>query len=55
MARNGLFLALAELVDEGWITDTEALKLVPDLMNGNARSIFRLAEKERVLENVPWG
>lgn len=40
VARRGLTRALSELVHEGWLSVGEALALVPELMNGNARSIF---------------
>lgn len=46
VARRGLTRALCELVDEGWLNVDEALALVPELMNGNARSIFRLDSRK---------
>lgn len=54
MARNGIRLALAGLVREGWLSQTRALELVPDLMNGNARRIFGLDAKKALLEKAPW-
>lgn len=54
IARQGLARALEGLVREGWISRSEAIDLVPGLMNGNARRLFRLAEKERALRNAPW-
>jgi uncharacterized protein len=44
MARRGISQALAELVDEGWLTLSDALDLVDPILHGNARRIFRLAE-----------
>lgn len=55
IARRGIALALSELVEEGWITLDDALELTDPIMHGNARRIFNLAEKEKVLKNVKWG
>jgi uncharacterized protein len=54
LARRGIALALEELVEEGWLELTEALDLVEPLMRGNARTEFRLDEKERELADAPW-
>lgn len=54
IARQGLTRALEGLIQDGWISRAEAIELVPGLMNGNARRIFRLEEKERALGNAPW-
>ena len=54
IARQGLARALEGLIDAGWLPRTEAIELVPGLMHGNARRIFRLAEKEQALRNAPW-
>ncbi|MCX6306492.1 MAG: amidohydrolase family protein [Bacteroidetes bacterium] len=40
VARKGIALALTELVSENWITITDALDLVDDLMYKNAEKIF---------------
>jgi predicted TIM-barrel fold metal-dependent hydrolase len=40
LARRGLGAALAELVDEGWLTLDRAFELVPLLMHGNAERVF---------------
>ena len=45
IARNGLTVALSELVHEGWLTEHEALALVEPLMRGNAWNTFHLTEK----------
>ena len=55
IARQGIALALSELVEEGWMSLHNALELVNPIMHGNARRIFRLEEKERILKNVKWG
>lgn len=54
IARQGLTRVLEGLVQEGWLSLGEAGELVPALMNGNARRIFRLEEKTRALQRAPW-
>ncbi len=54
IARRGIALALSELVEEGWLTLSDAMDLIDPIMHGNARQIFNLAEKTRLLENVKW-
>lgn len=54
IARNGIALALAELVEENYISLKEALALVDPLLNGNARKIFRLEEKLKIMKNLDW-
>ena len=54
IARRGIALALSELVDEDWLTLSDAMDLVDPIMHNNARQLFHLAEKTKVLENVPW-
>jgi predicted TIM-barrel fold metal-dependent hydrolase len=54
IARRGIAQALAELVDEGWLTLGDALELVDPVLHGNARRLFRLAEKTAVLQQVEW-
>jgi len=54
IARNGISKALAELVEENYISLNEALALVEPLLNGNAREIFRLEEKRKLLKNLDW-
>ena len=54
VARHGIALALSELVEEGWLTLDDALAVVDPVMHGNARQIFRLDEKEQLLEKAPW-
>jgi len=45
LARQGLILSLEGLVAEGWMSATEAMELVPLLMQGNARELFGLDEQ----------
>jgi len=54
LARRGITRTLGELTEEGWLDTKRAQELVEPIMRGNARRIFRLDEKERVLERVPW-
>jgi uncharacterized protein len=54
IARRGIAQALIELVEEDWLTLGDALDLVEMVMNGNARRIFRLAQKTEALKLAPW-
>ncbi len=54
IARRGIALALSELVEEGWLTQSDAMDLIDPIMHNNARTIFSLAEKTRVLGSVKW-
>jgi hypothetical protein len=54
IARQGIALAMSELVEEGWLSLGDALELVDPIMHGNARQIFRTAEKETALRTAPW-
>ena len=54
IARRGIALALTELVEEGWLSLPDALELADAIMHNNARQIFSLTEKTRVLKNAPW-
>ena len=54
IARRGIALALSELVDEGWLSLSDAMDLTDPIMHGNARQIFNLAEKTHILESVKW-
>jgi predicted TIM-barrel fold metal-dependent hydrolase len=55
IARRGIAQALAELVEEDWLTLNDALELVDPILHGNARRIFRLDNKTEVLKNIAWG
>jgi hypothetical protein len=54
MARHGIASALSELVEEGWLGTADAMDLIDPIMHGNARKLFRLEEKEKVLRAAPW-
>ena len=54
LARKGIVVALAGLVEEGWLSLDSALDSVEGIMRGNARQIFSLAEKSRHLLQAPW-
>ncbi|MFC1538017.1 amidohydrolase family protein [Candidatus Latescibacterota bacterium] len=54
IARQGISLALSELVEDGWMSGNDALELVDPIMHENARRIFKVSEKERNLKNMPW-
>jgi len=55
IARMGIAQALAELVEENWISQKDALVLADAVMHENARQIFNLKEKTKILKNTPWG
>jgi predicted TIM-barrel fold metal-dependent hydrolase len=54
VARDGITLALSELVQEGWIDLNRAMDLVDRIMHENARRIFSLNEKKKNLQQAPW-
>ncbi|MDI9431629.1 MAG: amidohydrolase family protein [Planctomycetota bacterium] len=54
IARQGIALALTELVEEGWVSVHDALALADLIMHNNARRIFGLTEKTKALQNAPW-
>lgn len=54
ITRHGIALALSELVEEGWYSMDDAMIVCDMVMHGNARKIFNLAEKEKILASVPW-
>lgn len=54
IARHGISLALSELVDEGWIKLEEAIKLTDPIMHENAKKIFDLKSKTKLLKNLNW-
>lgn len=55
LARQGIALTLSELVEEGWLSLSNAMDLIDPIMHENARQVFRLTEKTNILEHVPWG
>ena len=54
LARQGITRALQQSVVEGCCSTTEAVALVEPLMRGNARRIFRIEEKQKILRTAPW-
>ena len=54
IARRGIALALSELVEEGWLDIDDAIRLTDTIMHENARRIFDLDNKTRVLQQVKW-
>jgi hypothetical protein len=54
LARQGIALALSELVEERWLSLDDALELIDPIMHGNARRIFHLEEKQKLLDTVRW-
>lgn len=54
IARQGIALALCELIEEGWLARSDALDLAEDIMYQNARRIFDLAQKDLALRQAPW-
>jgi predicted TIM-barrel fold metal-dependent hydrolase len=54
LARQGISLALSELVEEGWLSLDNALELTDPIMHENARALFDLNEKTKLLKNVKW-
>jgi hypothetical protein len=54
VARRGIALALSELVEEGWLTLPDAMDLIDPIMHNNARQLFNLPEKTRILQGVTW-
>jgi len=54
IARNGVYAALAELVEDGYLKQDDALDLVETLLRGNGRRIFNLEHKYEMARKVPW-
>jgi len=54
MARRGISAALSELVEEGWLEPSDASALVDPVMRGNARNLFALEGKRKLLSKVKW-
>ena len=54
LARQGIILALSELVEEGWMSLDDALNVIEPLMRGNAQRVFDLAQKYEALNKVKW-
>jgi len=54
IARRGITLALAELVEEDLLTLPDAIALIDPIMHDNARKIFDLEKKSKILKNLKW-
>jgi uncharacterized protein len=54
IARNGITQVLSDLVKEKYITTKEAIEMVDFLSNLNAREIFRLEDKKKILKGLDW-
>ncbi|UCD75868.1 MAG: amidohydrolase family protein [Phycisphaerales bacterium] len=54
MARKGVTRALGELVDEDYISRSDALGLVEPLLRGNAHELYNLKVKSERLRGAPW-
>jgi predicted TIM-barrel fold metal-dependent hydrolase len=54
LTRNGIIRALEDLVDENFITEPEALKIVEPLLRGNCHQIYDLKSKANLLRNLDW-
>jgi len=54
IARRGIALALSELIEEGWMTLEDALETADPIMHVNARRIFDLDKKTKILKAVKW-
>jgi len=51
---SGIALALAELVDENWISLDESLWMTDPLMHDNARALYFPGERKQDLEKINW-
>lgn len=54
IARQGIALALCELVEEGWLGLDDALALIDPIMHENARRVFHVEEKKQNLRSAAW-
>ncbi len=54
ITRTGVAQALTELVEEDWVSLSNALELADLIMHENARRIYNLKEKTKILEKVKW-
>ena len=52
IARRGIAQALSELVEERWLTLSDAVELVNPILNGNARKLFQLSKKIQALRTA---
>jgi len=54
IARRGIARALIELVEEGWLSPSDAIELIEPIMCGNGKRIFRLDEKIARCKKSAW-
>jgi len=54
IAKNGLAMALSELVEEGYLSITDALRYTDVLMHENAERFFQLEMKTALLKGFDW-
>jgi predicted TIM-barrel fold metal-dependent hydrolase len=54
VARRGIARTLSTLVENGWLSQSDAMDLIDPIMHTNARTIFNLSEKTRLLQIAPW-
>ena len=54
IARRGIALALAELVEEGWLELEQALEMTDEIMHNNARKLFKLEKKYELMKQLDW-
>jgi predicted TIM-barrel fold metal-dependent hydrolase len=54
IAKNGLAMALSELVEEGYISMKDALQYTDVLMHQNAERFFQLEKKTALLKGFDW-
>ncbi len=54
IARRGIAQALSELVEEDWLTLSDAIECIPTVLNGNARRLFQLKAKSETLSRAEW-
>jgi len=54
IAKNGLAMALSELVEEGYISMKDALRYTDILMHENAERFFQLDKKTALLNGFDW-
>jgi hypothetical protein len=55
ITRQGIAQVLSELVEEKWLKLDDAIELSDLIMHENARKIFNLSEKDRILNKKKWG
>jgi predicted TIM-barrel fold metal-dependent hydrolase len=54
IARWGITLALTELVEEKLLSLSDAMELIDPIMHGNAKKIFNLDKKNKILRSAEW-